>query len=106
MDLLAWGACDRYKWSGKGALPQELSGLHFYGQKKSGEGEKTIFFLFLCNDVAGKGAREDAHVLMSQVWGKFLGWATKEGPWLRAGKNSRASHSKVKAGVLRERHIP
>ena len=28
-------------------MPQELSGLHFYNQKKSGEGEKTTFFLIL-----------------------------------------------------------
>ena len=32
---------------GEGALPQELSGLPFYNQEKSGEGKKTIFFLIL-----------------------------------------------------------
>ena len=30
----------------------------------------------------------------------------RECPWLCAGKNSRASHSKVKAASLREIHIP
>ena len=30
----------------------------------------------------------------------------EKGPWLGAGKTSRASHSKVKAGLLREIHIP
>jgi len=29
-----------------------------------------------------------------------------EGPWLRAGKNSRASHSKVKTGLIREIRTP
>ena len=29
-----------------------------------------------------------------------------EGPWLHAGKNSRMSPSRVKAGLLREIHAP
>ena len=29
-----------------------------------------------------------------------------EGPWLHTGKNSRVSHSKVKADLLREIHTP
>ena len=31
----------------EGATPQELSGLQFYNQRKSGEGEKTTFFFIL-----------------------------------------------------------
>ena len=36
------------RWVGReGAMPQELSVLQFYNQRKSGEGEKTTFFLIL-----------------------------------------------------------
>ena len=36
------------RWVGwKGDLPQELRVLQFYNQRKSEEGEKTIFFLTL-----------------------------------------------------------
>lgn len=46
------------KWAAKRALPQELTGLHFHNQRKSREGKKTTFFLFLCKCVARKcGAR-------------------------------------------------
>ena len=42
-DLLVWDACKRCKQTGEGALPQGLSGLQFYSQRK-GEGVKTAFF--------------------------------------------------------------
>ena len=45
-------------------------------------------------------------MVMSQVSREFLGRAPSEGPWLGAGKHSRVSHSKGKAGLLREMHIP
>ena len=42
-------------------------------------------------------------MIMSQVSGESLGRGPpSEGPWLRAVKNSRASHSKVKAEI----HFP
>ena len=31
-------------------------------------------------------------------------WPPSEDPWLCTGKNSKASHSKVKAGLFREIH--
>ena len=90
--------------AGKRALPPELSGLHFYNQRKGGEGEKTTFFLFLCKDVSGKWGTRGWSCPRSQA----SSWDVppSEGPWLHAGKNSRVIHSKMKAGVLRERHIP
>ena len=45
--LLVQDAYEKYKQVGKGVPPQELSGLQFYNQRKSGEGEKTTFFLIL-----------------------------------------------------------
>lgn len=42
-------------------------------------------------------------MIMSQVLGEPLGWVmSSEGPWLCTGKNSRASHSKVKTCLFRE----
>ena len=42
------------------------------------------------------GAQEDDHVPgLSQIPGDRL---SSEGPWIGTGKNSRASHSKVKVG--------
>ena len=35
--LLIEDACKRCKWAGDGALPQGLSGLQFYNQRKLGE---------------------------------------------------------------------
>ena len=29
-----------YRWAGKRVLPQELTGLQFYNQRESGEGEE------------------------------------------------------------------
>ena len=45
-------------------------------------------------------------VVTSQVSGESLGRPPSVGSWLRAGKNSRASHSKVKEGLFREIHTP
>ena len=41
-----------------------------------------------------------------QVSGKSLGPAPGEGLWLCIGENSRVSHSKMRAGLFREIHIP
>ena len=41
-------------------------------------------------------------MLTSQISGESLGWPPRVGFWLRAGKNSRSNHSKVKAGLFRE----
>ena len=38
----------------------------------------------------------------SQISGESLGCLPRVGFWLHAGKNSRSSHSKVKAGLFRE----
>ena len=32
-----------------GAMPQELIGLQFYNQRKSGEGRRSLFFLSRCH---------------------------------------------------------
>ena len=40
----------------------------------------------------------------SQVSGESLGRPPSVGSWLHAGKNSRASPSKVKAGLFRDTH--
>ena len=72
--------------------PQELSGLHFYNKRKSGEGEKTTFFCFLCKAIAGK--------LVPRGWScprsLTSSWdgPPSGNPWLYTGKNSRASHRK------------
>ena len=42
----------------------------------------------------------------AQVSGESLGQLPSVGSWLHAGKNSRASHSKVKEGLCREIHTP
>ena len=45
-------------------------------------------------------------MVMSQVSWSPWDRMPNEGPWLRAGRNSRASQNKVKAGLFREIHIP
>ena len=45
-------------------------------------------------------------MVTSQVSGESLGWLPSVGSWLHAGKNSRASHSKVKEGLFREKRTP
>ena len=45
-------------------------------------------------------------MVTSQVSGESLGRPPSVGSWLCAGKNSRASHSKVKEGLFREIHTP
>ena len=52
------------------------------------------------DSVAGKKVGHEK-MLTSQISGKPLG-RPSVGSWLRAGKNSRASHSKVKEGLFRE----
>ena len=37
----------------------------------------------------------------SQVTSESLGWPPSVGPWLLTGKNSRVSHSKVKADLFK-----
>ena len=54
------------------------------------------------DSVAGKKVGHEK-MLTSQISGKPLG-RPSVGSWLRAGKNSRASHSKVKGGLFREQH--
>ena len=42
-----------------------------------------------------------------QLSGESLGRGLpRMNPWLQAGKNSRAGHGKVKAGLFRDIHIP
>lgn len=43
-DLLEEDACEIYKWVVTGCS-QEISGLQFYNQRESVEGEKTTLFL-------------------------------------------------------------
>ena len=45
-------------------------------------------------------------MVTSWVSGELLGWPLSVGSWLRAGKNSRLNHSKVKEGLFREKHTP
>ena len=84
--------------------PGELSGLRFYNQRKSGKGEKTMFCLLLCKDVAGKWSERGWSQPRNQVssWDEL----PSEGPWFPARRNSRTSHSKVRASLFREIHIP
>ena len=41
-------------------------------------------------------------MFISHVSGKSLGWPPRVGSWFLAGKNSRASHKKVKGGLFRQ----
>ena len=45
-------------------------------------------------------------MVMSQVSGESLGQPPSVGSWLRAEKNSSASHNKEKEGLFREIHTP
>ena len=45
-------------------------------------------------------------MVMYQVLDEFLGQVAKRGSLTSFRKNSRMSHSKVKAGLFREIHIP
>ena len=74
-DLATEHACKRFINKGRfwriqvgsqKALPQELSGPHFYNQR-SGEREKTTLFLFLCKDVLGKWCTRGWSCPRSQV---------------------------------------
>ena len=84
--------------TGKRALPQELSGLHFYNQRKSGEEERTTFLLFLYKDVAGKWGMR---MVMSQVSSKCLGWAARWESLPLGEKEFKSDHSQVKASLWR-----
>ena len=42
-------------------------------------------------------------MVTSQVMSESLGWPPGVGTWLHIGRNSRASHSKVKEGQSREK---
>ena len=55
--------------------------------------------------VAGKKVGHE-RMVMSQVSGKSLGQPPSVGSWLHTGKNSRASHSKVKEGLFRDKNTP
>ena len=55
--------------------------------------------------VAGKRVGR-GRMFTSQVTSESLGRLPGVGSWLCAGKNSRASHSKVEEGLFREMHTP
>ena len=71
-------------------------GYAFIMTGKTREKGKAIFSLFLCEDVAGQwGLRGCSH---RRPW-LNLGTGYHEGPWLPAGKNSRAGRSNGQAGT-------
>ena len=82
--------------------PGELSGLRFYNQRKSGKGEKTMFCLLLCKDVAGKWSERGWSQPRNQVssWDEL----PSEGPCLHIGKNPRVAIAKRKQVYL-ERYM-
>ena len=65
----------------------------------------VIFPGYFSQFVAGKKGRCERMVRL-QASGKSFCWLRSVDSWLLAGKNSRASHSKVKEGLFTEKHTP
>lgn len=59
----------------------------------------------MCHNVAGKKVGHKKMVTC-HVSGKSLGQPLSVSSWLCTEKNSQASHSKVKEGLFKKKHIP
>ena len=87
--ILAW----KIPWT------EESGGLQSWGRKElemtaHTHTQEVDLLICFAKRLQENGAQEDGHVPgLSQITGDRL---SREGPWIGTGKNSRASHSKVK----------
>ena len=81
------------------------------GQARWLSPKNQVGYIFIIKGKVGRGRRPPSSKDVARKWGT-RGWSyprsqlspwdrpPNEGPWLRAGKNSRMSQNKVKAGLL------